>query len=276
MRKRLEFLLAELTLMLLLLMPGICAAQTYRLAVLPRYFPIYMHERFTGLANAIEADTGLRVALEIADSYDDHMDMVKSGLAQFSFQNPLVYIKVASEVVPVAVASQGKGGTRIQGVIIVRKDGGIANPQELKGKKVSVVSTQSAGGYLSQKEFLKKHNLDVVQDLFLREAADHLEENVIMDVFEGRAAAGFISAASLHRMDQAIDSKQIRVLATTSWVPSWIFAAHRSVDPRVVEKLRRVLLDLSANKPLVESIGVDGFVAPDAAFLKSIDQLDFW
>ena len=59
-----------------------------------------------------------------------------------------------------------------------------------------MVSTQSAGGYLFQKEFLKKYNLDAVMDLILREATDHLEENVIMDVFEGRAAAGRLSCAA--------------------------------------------------------------------------------
>ena len=152
MQKRPEFLLAALTL-LPLLYPGICAAQNYRMAVLPRYFPIYMHERFIELANAIEADTGFAVELEIADSYDNHVDSVNSGMAQFSFQNPLIYIKVANEVVPVAVATQDKGGTRMQGMIIVRRDSGITAPKDYGERRWRWFRPSRPGDTSSRKSF---------------------------------------------------------------------------------------------------------------------------
>ena len=275
MRNRLALFMAALIL-LPSLITGAAMAQDFRLAVLPRFFPIYMHERFSELTDALETEAGLRVELEIADSYEDHMEKVGSGMVHFGFQNPLVYLKVSNQVTPVAVARQGRGGTRMRGVIITRADSGITAPQGLRGRKVSVVSTQSAGGYLSQKEFLKKYKIDTVMDLLLRETGDNVEENVIMDVFEGRADAGFISAGSLHRMDRVIDPTKLRVLATTAWVPNWIFTAHRTVATDVVGKVRACLQSLSDDKALMARLGLDGFVAPDAAYLKSIEKLDFW
>lgn len=275
MRKRFGFPVIVLTL-IFSLVPGLCAAQNYRLAVLPRHFPIYMLERFSGLAEAIESETGLRVELDIAASYEDHLHKVQSGVAQLSFQNPLIFLKVSNQVTPVAVARQGKTGTFTRGLIIVRRDSGITDPKALKGKKVAVVSTQSAGGYLSQKEFLKKRGIDAVTDLILHEATDNIEENVILDVFEKRTEAGFISAESLHRMDRAIDPGQIRVLSATDPVPGWIFAAHNRVPAADVKRIQNALFKLGKDAALAGQIGVDGFVAPDPAFLGNLEKIDFW
>jgi phosphonate transport system substrate-binding protein len=252
------------------------ADQTYSMAVLPRNYSIYMHERFSELADQLEARAGIRVELDIAGSYEEHISRVKSGGALLGFQNPLIYIKVSNAVTPVAVAKQGKGGEQVRGLIIVRRDSGIKAVADLRGKKVAVVSTQSAAGYFSQKEFFKKKGIDTVMDLILREAADNVEENVLLDVFEKRVVAGCISASSLHRMDRAIDSKMIRILARTDWVPAWVFTVHRSVKPKVVQKIKTALTGLPGNGRVLKAIEIDAFAEPSGAYLKRVEALDFW
>ena len=139
-----------------------------------------------------------------------------------------------------------------------------------------MVSTQSAGGYFSQKEFLKKKGFDTVMDLILREAVDNVEENVILDVFEKRAVAGCISASSLHRMDRAIDSKMIRILTPTEWVPAWVFTVHRSVNPKVANKIKKALTGLPRNGRVLKAIEIDAFAEPSPSYLKRVEALDFW
>lgn len=48
------------------------------------------------------------------------------------------------------------GGEKFRGIIITRKDSPINKIDDLKGKKIMIVSPSSAGGYLSQKLYLEK------------------------------------------------------------------------------------------------------------------------
>ena len=252
---------------------ALCAEDTYSFAVLPRFFPIVIFERFGPLADHIQEETGLEVNLYIPDNFSDHINKVRKGYVLLSYQNPVVYIRVSKEVRPLAIASKGKDKTRFRGIIIVRTDSGINSIKDLKGKSVSVVSMQSAGAFISQKDFLKKKAIDVNVDMKPSEASENKQENVILSVFEKKVDVGFIRESALHRVDKAINPKKIKVLTKTSWLPNWVFAIHKSVKPHIAQKIQNVLIDLPSDSPVLKAAKLDGFVKPDQQALKNLQKM---
>jgi phosphonate transport system substrate-binding protein len=249
------------------------AGKTYTFAVLPRFFPIVILERFGPLADAIAEKTGIDVEFVMPKNFSNHIDMVRKGTALLSYQNPVVFAKVSGQVEPLAIASKGKNKTRFRGIIIVRSDSGINTIADLKGKSVSVVSLQSAGGYISQKDFLAKNGISVEIDMIASEAADNKQENVIFNVYSKKTDAGFIRESALHRVDKVIEPDQIKVLTETSWLPNWVFSVHKSVPADVAVQIQNVLLGLSTGGRVLEAAKLEGFMAPDPQALIKVRKM---
>ncbi len=249
------------------------AGKSYPFAVLPRFFPIVIMERFGPLVDYLTEETGVDLEFVMPNNFSAHIAMVRKGKALFSYQNPVVFAKVAGQVKPLAVASKGKDKTRFRGIIIVRTDSGIKNVADLKEKSVSVVSLQSAGGYISQKDFLAKNGISVEIDMIASETEDNKQENVIFDVYSNKADVGFIRESALHRVDKMIDPAKIKVLAATSWLPNWVFSVHKSVPADVAAQIQNALLNIPAGSAVLKAAKLDGFVAPDPQALKAVRKM---
>lgn len=249
------------------------AGKTYPFAVLPRFFPIVIMERFGPLVDYLVDETGVDIEFVMPDNFSNHISMVRKGKALFSYQNPVVFAKVSGQVNPLAIASKGKYKTRFRGLIIVRADSGIEKISDLKGKSVSVVSLQSAGGYISQKDFLSKNGISVEIDMIASETEGNKQENVIFDVYSKKSDVGFIRESALHRVDKVIDPANIKVLAETSWLPNWVFSVHKSVPRDVANKIQNALLNIPAGSSVLKAAKLEGFVAPDAEALKEVRKM---
>jgi len=105
--------------------------------------------------------TGYEFKLVIPKNFEEFIKIVSEGKVHFSYQNPYVF-SIVSKQYPIKVltitagedctSAEGIcGGERYRGVIITRKDNNIHKIEDLKGKKIMIVSPTSAGGFLSQK-----------------------------------------------------------------------------------------------------------------------------
>jgi ABC-type phosphate/phosphonate transport system substrate-binding protein len=98
--------------------------------------------------------------------------------------------------------------------------------------------------------------------------------SAVLAVQHGESDAAFTAQTALNQMPEETRSA-LRTIATTSAVPHVICLASKQVPPKEVERMTRLLLDFSEDKPrgvpFFEKIGFLGYVRPTAAELKNLD-----
>jgi phosphonate transport system substrate-binding protein len=233
---------------------GVATAEI-KLGTLPRANAAELQTMFAPLAEYLVKETGEKVSLVVPKSFEDFKRAVKAGQIDIGFANPLVYVQVKeqTDVEPLALSSEVKSGTRIRGIIIVRKDSGINKLQDLKGKKISFMDRDSAAGYIFQMLLLSKAGLDVNKDITILPFAKR-HENVTMAVFNKTADAGGIREDELEKMKDKVDLSQLRVVGYTDYFPNWPLFATPKLHKDAAGKIRAALLKLRPNDPQNEKI----------------------
>ena len=254
---------------LALLLCFICStavfATGYKISILPRYFPEKLTAMMTPLADYLSKQTGLVIRPVLTDNFADYEARLLKGNIAIGYENPLVYVNVASAHEVLARAVKGMGGDKFRGIIITRPDSGITRLSALKGKNIMIVGRTSAGGYLSQKLTLGKNGINVDKDCQLSVAADNRQENVIISVSIGDVDAGFIRESALHKADQFIMPGSITSIKETAWLPNWAFSVNKNLPQDVKTSLQKAILKLPRNSEVLQALGLTSFISASDA-----------
>jgi phosphonate transport system substrate-binding protein len=239
---------------------GHVQAASYTLSMLPRYSPEEISQRITPLAELLAERLDARIEPVVASDFQQYEQRLKRGDIKIGYENPYVYVRVSAQQEVVAMASKGKDGNRFRGIIITRADSDIIEIGDLKGKTVSIVSRNSAGGFLSQKVTLEDKGFDVKKDIQLVEALDNKQENVILSVYYGDVDAGFIRESALHKVDSYVPSTQIRVIKRTAWLPNWALSVDRSLPDLIKKAIKETVLNLTEGDEVLKALKIDSFI----------------
>jgi phosphate/phosphite/phosphonate ABC transporter binding protein len=252
---------------------------TIKVAVLPLYSTITLYDRYEPLMRYLSRHTGYEFKLLVPRDFDDFIAVVKSGAVEFSYQNPFVYAVIDRDVIlqPLAttIGEDGRSengadqGESYRGVIITRVDSTIKGVEGLKNKKVLITSPRSAGGYLSQKIYLRQRGIDTERDMTLIDGKK--QENVILGIYRGEADAGFVRESALVVWKDSVDMKMLRVLARTEPLPNWPFALCRAVDPGLVTTVTRLLIELR-DREVLDAAKIGGFRKADRAAFEALKR----
>jgi phosphonate transport system substrate-binding protein len=231
------------------------AAAEIKFGTVPRLSAAELQAMFNPLADYLTAEIGEKVTLVIPKTFDGVMDAVKAGQLDIGFVNPLIYVQIKDKIniEPLALSSEVKSGTRLRGIIIVRKDSGFAKLQDLKGKKFSFVDEDSPAGHIFQKLLLSRAGFDVKKDIIMLPYAK-THDNVTMAVFNKTADAGGVREEQLDKMKGTLDISQLKIIGYTDYFPNWPVFATPKLKPEMASKIRAALLKLKPNDPQHEKI----------------------
>jgi len=245
-------------------------------AYLPQYTHRASYERHHRLIEYLRQTTGINIRQVFPDTFDEHMNMVRRGLIDFSFSNPFIYIKIADRYGARAFARivEAKGHEDFRGQVICRADNDrIKTSLDLKGKRLIAVDPTSAGGFLYPWGWISEQGLrkEDFAEIAFAPGPGGKQEKVIMAVYSGKYDVGTIREGALDILADRIDIQKIRILAHSRWYPGWVYAARRGLDRELVEKVKNALLALQPSDPVHrEILDKAGFVgirsAQDAEF----------
>jgi phosphonate transport system substrate-binding protein len=247
-------------LLLLLGAAGPARAQDIKLGVLPRLSATELNTMFRPLAEHLGRATGRKVTLVLAKDFDTFQKQVRDGELDLAFANPLVYAQLKKErdLTPLGLGAEKKGGTKFRGILVVRKDSGLADVAALKGKRLIFVDEDSLGGYITQALLFKKQGLDVKRDFALLPFAKK-HDNVTMAVFNRAADAGGIREDDLEKMKGKVDLSQLKILAYTDSFPNWPLFATPRLSPAARDAVKAALLKLRPGDPVLEAAKLTAF-----------------
>ena len=245
---------------------GANASAEIKFGALPHLTVAELQAMYTPLVEYLARETGEKVVLVIPKDFKAFEDAVKAGQIDVGLANPLVYVQLKNHlnIDPLALISEAQSGTRLRGIMIVRKDSGISRLQDLKGKKISFVDKDSGAGYMFQVLLLSRAGLDVKNDVAMLPFAKN-HDNVALAVFNKTADAGGIRESAMEKMKDKVDLAQLRIVGYTDYFPNWPVFSTPKLNKETAAKIQAALLKLKPNDPQNEKIlgraKLTGFIA---------------
>jgi len=218
-------------------------APGFRLAPHPLYNPQQLSETIQPLVDHLNRQMpGLHIELEASRDYQAFEGKFRAREPEILMPNPwqsLEAMKVGYHV----IAMWGDAED-FKGIFIVRKDGGIQNPEDLKGKSVSYPSPTALAAAIMPQYFLHTQGLDVNNDL--QNLYVGSQQSSIMNVYLGRTAAGatWPPPWRLFQKEHPNEAAQLQVAWETPSLMNNSVMVRDDVPEAVSQRLRQLLLDL--------------------------------
>jgi phosphonate transport system substrate-binding protein len=224
-------------------------------AVLPCTDIVMTFKKFHPLVSYLTQKTGLAIRLVVPENLTKFETAINNGEIDFALQDPHTFLKLANlfDEDSLLRALNQEGGTTQSGVLVVRKDSGIHQVADVKGKTVMFGPKFSASKWLAARLLLEENGINIEKDLKASLNGGCCED-IAFSVYLKAADAGVVCDhfAGEHEDKQkelGIDFSQIVVIAKTKDVPMKVFGARKGLDKDVIMKIKQALLDLDSNNP---------------------------
>lgn len=159
----------------------------YVFAIHPLHNPARLFEIYGPLIDYLNRNIpGTVFRLEASRNYEEFEKKLYSRKLDFALPNPYQTLNSLKHGYHV-IAKMGDD-SKFTGIILVRRDSGINQVSDLKGKKVSYPARTALAATMMPQYFLQTHGLDVNRDIENLYVGS--QESSIMNVYLGSVAAG--------------------------------------------------------------------------------------
>lgn len=249
--KRACRIIASLLLLLLL----ICwntpanAVEPLVMGVFPRRDASTTAKLFRPLARYLEQKLGRPVSLEMSPDFDTFLSHLEQRRYDLVHLNPFDYIGAHEDLAYDAlVQNEEFGEATIRGAIYVRKDSGIRQLIELKGKKIlfgggpRAMMSYVVPTYLLQQAGLKKQDYEEVYAIN--------PPNAVLATYLRRADAGGAGEVvrRLPVVTSKIDVHQLEVIAVSGPLPHLPWAVKQEMPAELKQRLQTLLVNLKQSE----------------------------
>lgn len=223
--------------------------------------PSRLYARYRPLTLYLGGVLGRPVRLVIARTYDEQIEMIATGRADYAYLGPTPYVRARIRAPVEILAGESEGSQAFyQSALVVRADSRIGQVAQLAGKRIALGAEISMSSAVAPKQILAQAGIrrsdlaDVV----------HLDrhERVALAVLHGDFDAGGL------RLDiaRAYLPRGLRILATSQPLPPHVIAASPKVSPEDAKRVRLALLH-------PDTVGRDAFMAlgPAVGFVEVED-----
>lgn len=223
--------------------PRIAGPPVYRLAIHPLHNPAKLIAAYQPLVDYLNGRLrGARLVMEASRDYATFERKIADRSVEFLLPNPwqtLQAMKAGYHVIAMAGEPED-----FRGLLVVRRDSGLAKPTDLKGRSVSYPSSTAMAACIMPQSFLHRHGLDVNSDLENLYVGS--QESAIMNVFLGLSQAGATWPPPWRAFQKAHphESAQLKVLWETESLVNNSVMARDDVPPSVRDSVRTLLVDL--------------------------------
>lgn len=225
-------------------------SKSINIAVLPCTDIVSTFKKFHPLVTYLTQKTDLSIRLIVPEDLTRFKTMINNGEIDFALQDPHTFIILSDlfDKDSLIRALNLEGGTTQSGVVIARKDSGINQLTDLKGKTVMFGPKFSSGKWLAARFLFEEKGINIEKYLKAYFNGGCCED-IAFSVYLKAVDAGVVCDhfADEHEDKQkslGIDANQIVVIQKTKAVPMKVFGARKGVDKEIIKKIKQALLNL--------------------------------
>lgn len=277
------------TLLALLLMIGILSLAPSRSTADPRALTIGLIpemnvfeqvDRFRPLAQYLSERIGRPVELTMLSRYGNIVERIENKEVDAAFLGSFTGALASAQLgmIPVARPINLDGSSTYWGYLFVRKDSGIEDVEQMRGRRLALVERATTAGFVFPVAFFKRNGIDVEDNFFSEVQFWGSHDACIKAVLEGRADVGAAKNTIWEHLGQEnrrVD-EELQILAVSPKVPSNGLLISSEVDTKLREKIKETLLGSGedpAAKTVLEQLRFEGFVPTDTKSYNAVFEL---
>lgn len=276
------------------------------IAVMPEQSLVAQEQRYGPLVEYLGQHLGMQmsVRLKLLPNYTDAIEGLRTGQIDAAFLGSLAFAEARSKLgVDPLVRPEKDGVSQYRGVIVVRKDSGINDWRDLKGKSFGFVDKSTTAGYVFPVLYFRQHGIEHPEEYLGSVVYTGSHDLVFTKVYNRELDAGAAKDLILNEMAKTTPhiANDLRILAASPPVPNNVFVlgpkrdfpcfhCHSLVptmqaptqpnDPHGPTDLKRVLTDLFLKLPqspegreVLTALGADRFVETSAEDARVVDKM---
>jgi phosphonate transport system substrate-binding protein len=252
-------------------------ATEYVVGIHPLHNPQRLMEVYGPIVDYINSQIPeIHFRLEASRNYEEFEKKLYAGNFAFAMPNP--YQSVQSLKHGYRIFGKMGDDDDFRGIILVRKDGGINEVTDLKGKAVSYPAATALAATMMPQYYLHTHGIDVNRDVENRYVGS--QESSIMNVLRGHVAAGatwpvpwkIFVAQNPELASELLVKWQTEPLLNNGWV------VRKDIPEVIADKFSKLLFGLQESeegRAMLARLPISRFeAASDATYRPVIDFLE--
>ncbi|MFA7346266.1 MAG: phosphate/phosphite/phosphonate ABC transporter substrate-binding protein [Desulfurivibrionaceae bacterium] len=215
----------------------------YHFAVHPLHNPGKLTQAYQPLMAYLNGRLqGARLVLEASRDYADFEEKYHARKPEFLLPNPWQTIQAMQA--GYSVISMAGEPLDFKGIFVVRRNSGLAQPADLKGKSVSYPSPTALAACIMPQYFLHTHGINVTTDIENHYVGS--QESSIMNVHMGKTAAGatWPPPWRAFQKEHPLEAAELKVLWETESLVNNSVMVRNDIPAHVQEQVRALLLGL--------------------------------
>ncbi len=224
--------------------PVLQTTTIYHFAVHPLHNPAKLLESYQPLMDYMNGKlTGVQFTLEASRDYANFEQKYSDSIPEFLLPNPWQTLQaIKSGYTVIAMAGDPAD---FKGIFIVRKDGGIREPADLKGKAVSYPSPTALAACIMPQYFLHTHGINVNADIENKYVGS--QESSIMNVFLKKTAAGatWPPPWRAFQKEHPKEAEELQVLLETESLVNNSVMVRDDIPSDIRDQIQKLLIGLN-------------------------------
>jgi phosphonate transport system substrate-binding protein len=237
----------------LALFAGSLSAQTIkelRISAIPDENPQEMLRIYTPFADYLTKEVGIPVKFTPVVDYAATVEGLAANRLEMVWYGGLTSVQAARQAKGARRIIMRKEDAEFKSHFITRKETGIKDLKDLKGKSFSFGSVSSTSGHLMPRYFLIKNGINPEKD-FSKFSFSGAHDATAAWVESARVDAGALNFLVWDKLVETknVDTSKVSIFWTTPAYVDYVWTVRAGVDRETVDKISKAFLKLDYNNP---------------------------
>ena len=253
------------------------ALKELRISAIPDENPQEMLRIYQPFADYLSKEVGIPVKFTPVVDYAATVEGLAANRLEMVWYGGLTSVQAARQAKGARRIIMRKEDAEFKSHFITRKDTGIKNLKDLKGKTFSFGSVSSTSGHLMPRYFLIKNGINPEKD-FSKFSFSGAHDATAAWVESERVDAGALNFLVWDKLVETkkVDTNKVSIFWTTPPYVDYVWTVRAGVDKGTVEKITKAFLKLDYNNPehkkLLDLHRTKGYVTAKDEDWKSIEE----